>query len=431
LNDETNFKIWEPRQKMWVLAAFSALLIGFGVLYDPSINLFRGLWEIIIHPDVLIIDYIAIGGLGAAFLNAGILTAACTFILSKSKQPFNGIAFAAVFTIAGFSFLGKNLLNIWPILAGSTLYALLKKERATTYIYISLFGTAMSPIITEVLFHLDFPWTISLLAGILLGMGIGFILPPLAAHFTKAHQGFNLYNVGFVSGLLLTGLAAIFQTFGYVATPNSIFADSYHTKLIIFSYTLNLLFVVAGLATDAKAFHYLKRAYKRSGQAPTDFIQLDGFSTTLLNIGISGAVATSYILLVGGSMNGVLLGAVFTVMGFSAFGKTASNITPIMAGIYLGGLIGVWDTQAPGMIMAALFGTALSPIAGTYGIFWGIVAGFFHGALVRQTGSFHAGLNLYNNGFAAGIVAMIMIPVLQAIIKPRNEKSIKKPLVAK
>jgi len=118
----------------------------------------------------------------------------------------------------------------------------------------------------------------------------------------------------------------------------------------------------------------------------------------------------------------VLLGAIFTVMGFSAFGKTPRTILPIMIGIFCGGLLGVWDVSAPGMIMAALFGTALSPIPGKYGIFWGIVAGFFHGALVRQTGSFHAGLNLYNNGFAAGIVAMIMIPILQVIAKPLKIK---------
>lgn len=426
MNDKHTFKLWEPREKMVVLGIFSLILIAFGLIYalgtGSFLQLLYGLWEIIIHPDVLIIDYIAIGGLGAAFLNAGLLTAACTYILAKSKQPFNGIAFAAVFTIAGFSFLGKNLLNVWPILIGSALYAKTKKEPLSTYIYISLFGTAMSPVITEVIFHLDLPLAFSLLGGMLLGVGIGFVLPPLAAHFAKAHQGFNLYNVGFVAGLLLTAVAAIFKSFGYEAAPNFIFAEDYHWKLIAFSYSLNALFVVAGFATDSKTFLFLKRSSRRSGQAPTDFIALDGFSSTLANIGLNGAIATTYILAVGGHMNGVLLGAIFTVMGFSAFGKTPRTILPIMIGIFCGGLLGVWDVSAPGMIMAALFGTALSPIPGKYGIFWGIVAGFFHGALVRQTGSFHAGLNLYNNGFAAGIVAMIMIPILQVIAKPLKIK---------
>jgi len=416
--NENTFKLWSARHKMWVLAIFSLVLIVFGLVSAPPAELLGGLWEIIIHPDVLIIDYIAIGGLGAAFLNAGLLTALCTFILAKSKQPFNGIAFAAIFTVAGFAFLGKNLLNVWPIILGAALYAKRRGEPLTTYIYISLFGTAMSPLITEVIFHLNLPLGANLLSGTLLGVGIGYILPPLSAHFSKAHQGYNLYNVGFVAGLLLTAVAALLQSFGYTAAPNAIFAEAYHWKLIIFAYSLNVTLVAVGLATDTKPLVYLKRAFLRAGNAPTDFIVLDGFSATLINIGLCGIVATTYIWAIGGSMNGVLLGAVFTVMGFSAFGKSVRTIIPIMIGIALGGLIGVWDTSAPGMIMAALFGTALSPIPGTYGVLWGIVAGFFHGALVRQTGSFHAGLNLYNNGFAAGIVAMIMIPILQAIAKP-------------
>lgn len=417
--NETTFKLWSPKHKMWVLAVFSFILIGFGLVSATPQELGRGLWDIIIHPDVLITDYIAIGGLGAAFMNAGLLTLLITVMMAKSKQPFNGIAFAAVFTVAGFAFLGKNLLNVWPIILGSALYAKRRNEPLSTYLYVSLFGTAMSPLITEFIFHLYLPLGLNLLAGALVGLVIGYIVPPLAAHFAKAHQGYNLYNVGFVAGVLLTGVAALLQSFGYVHVPNAIFADDYHWKLIIFAYALNIFLLVVGFATDTKPLSDLKRVMKRAGNAPTDFIVLDGFSATLINIGLCGIVATTYIWAIGGSMNGVLLGAVFTVMGFSAFGKSVRTIVPIIMGIALGGLLGIWDNSAPGMIMAALFGTALSPIPGTYGVFWGIVAGFFHGALVRQTGAFHAGLNLYNNGFAAGIVAMIMIPILQAITKKK------------
>jgi hypothetical protein len=36
-----------------------------------------------------------------------------------------------------------------------------------------------------------------------------------------------------------------------------------------------------------------------------------------------------------------------------------------------------------------------------------------------SVGYLHAGLNLYNNGFAAGIVAAVLVPVIMAV-EPRN-----------
>ena len=41
--------------------------------------------------------------------------------------------------------------------------------------------------------------------------------------------------------------------------------------------------------------------------------------------------------------------------------------------------------------------------------------GFVHSAAALTVGSLHAGLNLYNNGFAAGIVAAFLVPVIVAL----------------
>ena len=70
-----------------------------------------------------------------------------------------------------------------------------------------------------------------------------------------------------------------------------------------------------------------------------------------------------------------------------------------------------------------MFGTTLAPIAGRFGWHWGIVAGFLHSSAARSVGSVHGGLNLYNNGFAAGIVAAVLAAVILAIQTKRDEKS--------
>lgn len=146
---------------------------------------------------------------------------------------------------------------------------------------------------------------------------------------------------------------------------------------------------------------------KSSGKAPCDFVQVAGWPATLLNIGLVGTVGCIYVFLTGGPFNGPTIGGLFTMAGFAAFGKHPRNIIPIMFGVFLGcNLFGISPNE-PGPILAALFGTALAPIAGLFGPVAGILAGILHVAVVLNVGGVHGGLNLYNNGFAAGLVATI------------------------
>ena len=75
---------------------------------------------------------------------------------------------------------------------------------------------------------------------------------------------------------------------------------------------------------------------------------------------------------------------------------------------------------APGVLLATLLSTGLAPIAGQYGWIWGVVAGFVHMAIVQNTSILHGGMNLYNNGFAAGLVCVLLVPIIDAL-KPEKE----------
>ncbi len=101
-------------------------------------------------------------------------------------------------------------------------------------------------------------------------------------------------------------------------------------------------------------------------------------------------------------------------MGFSAFGKHLKNCFPIILGVLIAALITGYDLSSTGIIIALLFSTTLAPIAGSYGVGVGIVAGMFHLVLVTNVGIIHGGINLYNNGFAGGIVAGFLIPIVDA-----------------
>jgi len=82
-------------------------------------------------------------------------------------------------------------------------------------------------------------------------------------------------------------------------------------------------------------------------------------------------------------------------------------------GVYLISLPKIWHPTDPGVILAALFATTLAPICGRFGFLAGLIAGIVHLPMVMFTGYFHGYVNLYNNGFAAGLVALVFVGVVK------------------
>ena len=67
--------------------------------------------------------------------------------------------------------------------------------------------------------------------------------------------------------------------------------------------------------------------------------------------------------------------------------------------------------------LGLLFSTTLAPLAGVYGYKLGILAGMLHFILATNVGIIHGGINLYNNGFSCGWVAIIMVPFVESFYK--------------
>ena len=195
------------------MVLFALFLIAFGILCGPPPELLPGLWHIITERAVLITDSIMVGGMGAVFLNAGLVTLISLWILYACKAAISGATIAAVFLMAGFSLFGKDVWNILPILLGGFLYSRYKKLPFSQYIYTSLFGTALAPVVTEISSIVDRQWP---LLPIAIGTAVGFVLPAISVFTVRVHQGYNLYNGGFAAGLVGMVLASILKSFGYV-----------------------------------------------------------------------------------------------------------------------------------------------------------------------------------------------------------------------
>lgn len=412
----TTVKSLSREMKFFLLALIPIYFISVGLIIQPFDSIVTGIYEIIREPDFLITDYIAVGGMGAAFVNAGMMALISIYFVYSLGMEMDGHTITSCCLMFGFSLFGKNLMNIWAIFLGVFLYAKYHKMHLSNYIYVGIYGTSLSPIITQLMRVVELPLWQRFCVTILVGICIGFVLPPLATHSHYAHKGYSLYNVGFASGIIATVLVSTFKSFGIETEARLIWSSGNDAML------LGLLFVLfAGMSVVAVLWRGkdtllgYEKLLATTGIGGTDYLLELGGAVTLLNMGLNGLFATFFVLAVGGNLNGPTIGGIFTIVGFSATGKHLRNIFPIMAGVCIASTVRAWDITNPSALLALLFSTTLAPIAGEFGILCGVLAGFLHASVALNVGIVYGGMNLYNNGFAGGIVAMFLVPVIQSI----------------
>ncbi len=403
------------RTKFQILALVPIYFIVAGLYLQPFDEIWRGIITIIREPDFLITDYIAIGGIGAAFINAGLLTLLSIAIVYFLGMEMSGHTITSCFLMFGFSLFGKNILNIWAIMMGICLYSYYHKTSITRYIYVGFYGTCLSPIITQIMQIGNLPLAVRLILSIVVGMSIGFVLPPLSTHTHYSHQGYSLYNVGFTSGIIAIVIVSLMKSFGTAAESRLIWStgnNELFTRLLLFLFTG--MVILSFLVADNVVRRYLE-ILNTFGISGTDYVKTEGFGPTLLNMGINGIVSTLMVLAVGGELNGPTIGGILTIVGFSATGKHIRNILPVMVGVIIGSFSKNWSITDPNAILALLLSTTLAPVAGEFGAAAGLLAGFLHSSVALNVGIVYGGMNLYNNGFAGGLIATFLVPVLQSI----------------
>lgn len=416
-------RIVSQKRKYFYLGFTGVFFLFIGLLSGTPTDNWSGLLTILTSPSNLLTDYFALGGFGSAFINVGILTLLSVLLAYRHKVILNGPLFASILTVTGFSFFGKNLYNSISIILGVYLYAVFVNKPFSQYIMIGLFGSALSPVVSYITFGMRFPLLIGILLGNLAGIAIGLLLPPLAAQTLVFHRGFTLYNIGFTSGLIAMTFTAVLRLFSYSIVENTLVSNEYHFPLIWIIFGFFSLTVGIGFYYNSFRLSGIREIFDSSGKLTTDFIANSGIGATLINMGLVGLMLSSYVLLVGGQLNGPVIGAILSAVGFSAFGCHLKNSFPILVGIFIASLFGTFhEITSTGMLVAAVFGTGLAPISGFYGSFYGVIAGVLHIALVHNVSTLHGGLNLYNSGFSTGFVAGILVPILDNFTAVRKEK---------
>ncbi len=402
------------RTLLVLLLVIIALLLVTGLVVDGPGRALGGFLELQIHPARLIHDFIEIRGIGATLINGAVVGLIGLVLVLLNKVSISGPTYAAIFTLIGFGFFGKTPFNILPIFLGTYLSAKYVGKRFREYILIALFGSALGPLVSTLAFELGLPYAAALALALAGGVGTGFLLPALAVSMLHLHQGYNLYNIGLTCGFFGLFAASLLRAGGHTFQAALSWYGDFSAVLGLLVPVLAALLILTGLLLEKKsALKQFFAIQKHPGRLPSDFMDLESIGGALINSGAIGLIFSAYIFIIGADFNGPVIGGLFTIMGFAAFGTHVKNSWPVAAGVISSTLIFGMSLTAPGPVLALIFGTTLAPIAGQFGPLLGFIAGFLHLVMVSFTGSWHGAMNLYNNGFAGGLTATLLIAVLQ------------------
>ncbi len=397
--------------------AIMLYILVFGFFVSDLQEIIWGMQKIVYSRDILITDYVALVGLGPTLINVALSGLIIMWLFYYENLRLNGALIMSIWLIMGFSFLGKNVVNMLPILTGGYLYAYYKKEPFSRYSLVTVLSTTLSPVVSEMAFYfIKFGTIPATLAFIFSGISIGFVMAPISVNAMKSHAGFNLYNVGFAGGIIGAFYLGLMSFFGYEVTSQLIWLETTDMRLLFMLFSIFITMIVYGFINSSDIKKHYKAILNSRGRLISDYyIRHD--KVAYINMGVVGLIGIAVTLLIGAPINGATSTALFTIAGFGCFGKHPRNIIPVMLGAILTVIVSAYSLNSPSMILGILFSTALAPISGTYGFLYGLLAGSVHIIIVSKVISLHGGLNLYNNGLAAGITAMILIPVITAFRK--------------
>ena len=389
----------------------SFMVIALAV--DSPWHILVSLYKINTSRSVLVTDYVALAGLGPALANAAILGFFHLFLLIYNKRDSDGRIIAALYVTIGFSLFGKNLFNMLPLIAGVWLHGKLHKvEFSKLPIYVMLSGT-IAPLVSEIAFLGNKTGAIKITAAYLVGVFVGFIFPVVTEAVKRMHRGYCLYNGGIAGGFIATFFVGLLRSVAIDILPEDFWDTSNTFFLACLAYAIGGSLILYGIARNGpvKAVKQFMELLNEKDHNENDYLTKYG-SACYINLGIMCVITTALMRFLDIPINGPVLGGILSVTGFGAAGKHLKNTLPILMGSTLATYFNYFDPTTSMNALAILFSTGLAPIVGKHGWPWGIVIGFMHVSAAIFIGQLNGGLNLYNNGFAGGFVAITMVPII-------------------
>ena len=410
-----------------------SLLIAAVCMPDRG-TMFTGLWKILKGTDKF---YTSVGGYAATFLNMGLVAAIMTILFCVTGAVVNNVSTLAFLLTLGFCSWGINVLNMWPTMLGVAIISLLKKQKLGANVNAMLFTTGVAPFISNLLVvypnaeAVGFNW-LGLGLALVVGLIVGVVVPAGLPHSPNVHKGMNLYSaalpVGMVAFLLNAILYKVPGVTGPISTGDGTVASAAIAN-IFYCALFGLFVLVALLMGGAKDYwKLLKNPNQVANVSGTC-----GNAVFLMNVGVYGLFILAYYNAIGANFNSVQLGLIFCMLCTCNSGSRPTNVWPIMAGYvvasfgakyyaqWMGGDFAL-QINAAAICIGLCYANGLSPITDKYGWQYSFVGAMIHYALVTLVPQLHGGACLYNGGFTAIFVCIILVPVLEKFCKTKEER---------
>ena len=421
------------------MGSISACFVIAAFLMPDRESIFSGLWAIMSQPGKITTNYFHLGGYAATFLNMGLVGFICLGLFLVLGGTANNVSSLAYLLTVGFSSWGITVLNVWFTFAGVILYYIVRKEKLSGACNAMMFSTGIAPLITDLLVRYPNAEVVGfnaagLIVTVLVGLFIGFMLPAGLGHAPAVHKGLDIYSAAVPVCFLAFFLnATLYKTIGIdlpgTATDMTVASQSI---VNIFCLVVFGLCVILALAMGCTPKQYLKLLTARDHVG--NISGTLGKEVFLMNVGIFGLFILAYYNLIGASFNSVTFGIIFCMLCTANSGSHPANVWPIMLGYvigaygfsYLSGLAGgsyAMTINAQAIAIGLCFANGLSPICSKYGWLAGVIASVMHFLLVTSVPNMHGGFCLYNGGFTAAVICVLLVPVLEKFLKTRAEKA--------
>ena len=418
----------------WVFGIWTAAFLIAAACMPDRGSMGTGFARILMSPCKLSTNYFSVGGYAATFLNVGLVSLVFLGMILLFRVQPGKVSVLAFLLTSGFCFWGINVLNIWFPVLGVLLYCLVKKEKPASQMNAMLFSTGVTPLISELMLRYPYGEVVGfhfsgVLIALAVGLSVGFFLPAGLTHSPAVHKGFDLYSAALPVGMMTFFFnALLYKTMG-LSVPAGPDASTYAVASgVIVNGFFGALFVlcIAGaflLGCRPKDYWKLLRGPKPESTVAGTY----GNGIFLMNMGLYGLFILAYYNLVGASFNAITAGIILCMLSCCNDGSHPGNVWPILlgygaaswlCGILSGAVGGTFSgaIHAQGLLVGLCFASGLSPISSRYGWQYGFLASIMHYLLVTSVPAIHGGFCLYNGGFTAALICLILIPELERFV---------------
>ena len=419
-------------------AAFSSSFLLAALLMPDRADMLPGLWRILSSPTKATTNFFSLGGYAATFLNMGLVGLVCTLLYCLPGEKPNHAATLVTILTTGFGSWGIHILNMWPTMLVVVLHCIVKREKLGTHTNAMLFSTGLAPFISELMVRYPNAEPVGFTPGgvaLALAVGIfaGFFLPAGLDNSPKIHKGFALYSAALPVGMTAFFLHGILYKAPGVAVPDPVGELHLADPVIVNGFCIVLF---GSLVLAALLMGCTWRDYWRLLTDPDPVVNFSaayGNATMLMNVGLYGLYILVYYNLIGAEFNGVTFGVIFCMLSTCNSGSHPGNIWPITLGYSMASqlfqriapLVGgdyVQYLHSQSIIVGLCYANGLSPISDKYGWFYGFCAAMAHFCMVTTVPQLHGGMCLYNGGFTAALVCLLMLPSLERHFRTKRER---------